>query len=445
MANEWGDWSIDSYDLSSPFTAVDSVREGAFLLRRGMSPYDSPICRHPFLLLQLLDAADRSGALVPLLLGAHVLTAWALSRLARAIQPHDRCTPRIIGAVYLLSPWNVAACITRSSAGVSHLLTAVGLLMAHAGATAGAATAVALAAYTAPDAAWLLPATALLCASRARVRGGVLGGRGVAHVARFVGWCAACLAGLLLASRAGLGSWSFLRVYAAWLTAEDNQPNCGAWWYLLVQVFPPQRPVMVAAIHLLPRLFLPLLALKLRRRPLLAACLSAAYGHSCQAYPTAGCLCFSLALAAACCDAELRRRTAHAPPAAVLLLATLSCLPSLRIGWLERRMLNANFPYAATLLLNAAHAGLLLDVTAAALGRDALAAAHAAAARVQRAWRRRQAQQQARTRRGARQGLRGAPEGADATGRGSARGGSRQRASPSRKVTAAHAAHAIND
>ena len=384
------EWNADALDLSTPFTAVGSVREGAYLLRRGLPPYASPICRHPFLLLQLLDAADRSGVLGALLLGAHVLTAWVVSCLARAAQPHDRRSPRIIiGVVYLLSPWNVAACATRSSAGVSHLLTAVALLAAHTGATAAAATAAALAAYTAPDAAWLLPAIALLCASRRRARCG--GGLDVAHVAlaRFGCWCAAGLASLLLASRVGGGDWGFLRVYAAWLSAADTHPNCGAWWYLLVEAFPPQRGTLVAAMHLLPRVGLLPLALRLRRRPLLAACLCAGLLHSFQPYPSAPCLCFSLALlGVCCCSAALRRHTAHAPLAAVLVLGVLGCLPSLRIGWLERRALNANFPYAATLLLAAAHACLGLDVAAAALGLDARATAHVAAVRAQRAWRR---------------------------------------------------------
>ena len=378
-----GEWNIDALDLSTPFTAVSSVREGAYLLRHGLSPYASPVCRHPFLLLQLLDAADSSGALVALLLSAHVLTAWVVSCLARAARPHDRRTPRIIGTVYLLSPWNVAACVTHSSAGVSHLLTAVALLTAHTGATVAAATASALATYTAPDAAWLLPAIALLCASRQWAPRG-----GGPSVARFVGWCAASLASLLLASRAGLGSWDFLRVYSAWLFAADSQPNCGAWWYLLAEIFPAQRGTLVAAMHLLPRVGLLPLALRLRRRPLLATCLSAALLPTFQPYPSAPCLTLSLALLACCCTAALRRHTVHAPLAAVLVLGLLGCLPSLRIGWLERRTLNANFAYAATLLLAAAHACLGLDVAAAALGQDAFTTAHEAAARAQRAWRR---------------------------------------------------------
>ena len=120
------------------------------------------------------------------------------------------------------------------------------------------------------------------------------------------------------------------------------------------------------------------------RPPLLTAALL----HTFQPYPSAPCLCFSLALLGCCCTAALRRHTVHAPLAAVLVLGVLGCLPSLRIGWLERRALNANFFYAATLLLAAAHACLGLDVAAAALGLDARATAHVAAVRAQRAWRR---------------------------------------------------------
>ena len=129
-------------------------------------------------------------------------------------------------------------------------------------------------------------------------------------LARFGCCCAAGLASLLLASRVGLGSWGFLRVYAAWLSAADTQPNCGAWWYLLAEAFPPQRGTLVAAMHLLPRVGLLPLALRLRRRPLLATCLCAGLLPSFQPYPSAPCLCFSPAHRHAASSGRRRRRSA---------------------------------------------------------------------------------------------------------------------------------------
>ena len=51
----------DNLELTTPFTAVHSVREGAYLLRRGLSPYASPVCRHPILLLRLIDEPVGGG------------------------------------------------------------------------------------------------------------------------------------------------------------------------------------------------------------------------------------------------------------------------------------------------------------------------------------------------------------------------------------------------
>lgn len=384
----------DNLELTTPFTAVHSVREGAYLLRRGLSPYASPVCRHPILLLRLIDAADRSDVLCTLLLAVHVLTAGAVVRLACATRPHahSRISPRLLGAAYLLSPWNLAACVARSSVGVTHVLITMALLTAHAGAAAPAGAALAAAAYAAPDTAWLLPATALLCASRRGARCARGARARLRALAAVGGWWAAWLVALLLASRASLGSWGWLAgVYKAWLVCADARPNVGAWWYLLAEAFPAQRAALVAALHLLPRLCLLPLALRLRTAPLLAGCLSAALVLAFAPYPSAPDACFGLALLAAplSADPSLRAHAVGAPPALALALAALGCLPGLRANWLDRRTLNANFLYAATLLLAACQAWLVFDVASAALARDARAAAARAAARVQRAWRRR--------------------------------------------------------
>ena len=208
--------------------------------------------------------------------------------------------------------------------------------------------------------------------------------------------------GLLLASRVGLGSWDFVGVYAAWARADDGQPNTGLWWYVLAEAFPPQRPHFVAALHVVPQLCVLPLALRLRgSSPLVAACVAAALGCAFRPYPCAPDAVFGLALLGSQLTPGLRRHTQGVPPALVACVAALGCLAPLRAGWLERRALNANFVYAATVGLGAGQAWLLYDVAAAALSRDVHAITHGASARVQRAWRRR------RVRRGdAREGVR---------------------------------------
>ena len=93
------------------------------------------------------------------------------------------------------------------------------------------------------------------------------------------------------------------------------------------------------------------------------------------------------ALAPACpttlaCTARLSRVGALA-----VLHASVAIGPLLS-GWLDARQLNANFFYAATVLLGAGQLLIIYDVATAALLLHAERTAHVCAARVQRAWRR---------------------------------------------------------
>ena len=80
--------------------------------------------------------------------------------------------------------------------------------------------------------------------------------------------------------------------------------------------------------------------------------------------------------------------SAFAPAAFAGAVVALGMLAPLRRGWLERRTLNANFYYAATVAHGAAQTYPLYDVAAAAVARDLRSVLPPAATRIQRVWRR---------------------------------------------------------
>ena len=379
-------------EVEAPTTSVWSVREGAHLLSEHGDPYASRLVRHPPLLLLLLHAADERGLLPALLLCAHVATAWMVSLLT-----HGRAASRLVGVALLACPWSVAACLELSSVCVPHALTLAALVAAHRARTVSSAAALALAAYSNPDATWLVPAVALLCASRAGSGSSESSRHRRGASAVFVGWFACWLAALLLGSRAALGSWGFVdAVYGAWVRADTPRPNVGLWWYLSLEAFPRERSPLVIALHVVPRLCVAPLALRLRRSPLLAACWCAALLGAVGPYALAPDATLSLALIASQLvgapplpAAALRAQLSTLAPAAFVgAVVALGMLAPLRRGWLERRTLNANFYYAATVAHGAAQTYLLYDVAAAAVARDLRLVLPPAATRIQRVWRR---------------------------------------------------------
>ena len=149
------------------------------------------------------------------------------------------------------------------------------------------------------------------------------------------------------------------------------------------------------ALHVLPRLCLLPLAARLRRWPLLCAALSFGVVTAFKPHLAMPDVVLALALLGTQLDASL---IGHARPSllaagAALLVGALACRPLLR-GWLGARALNANFAFAASLLLGVAQSEALLALTAAALRRDWAVVGARGATRIQRAWRRRRRKRQ---------------------------------------------------
>ena len=381
---------VTSSASSKSGDARRSVSEGCSFLRRGLEPYGTPpsACRHAPILLHALCAFE--PALFAICVAADGAVAFLLHRLGRASSRRAATrAPHAAAVAFVCAPWTAAACAALGTSALQHAPLLGALLLAHRGRLAGASAALAAAALVLPDAVWLVPATASLWrSSAARRRSGARAEPSLgAFAAAFALWLA-LFAGL---ARWAAGSWAFAdAVHGAWARGDGQRPGVGLWWYLLAQVFPASRAHFVFALHVLPRLCLLPLAARLRRWPLLCAALSFGVVTAFKPHLAMPDVVLALALLGTQLDASL---LGHARPSllaagAAMLVGALACRPLLR-GWLGARALNANFAFAASLLLGVAQSEALLALTAAALRRDWAVVSARGATRIQRAWRRR--------------------------------------------------------
>ena len=403
--------------------------------------------------LACLAAAAAAAAAVDSAVGRAERARSGASSAARgAPAPSSLCC----AAVYLCAPPTVLGCAALSTGGFAHAALLGSLALAWGGQPVCGGAALGLATHLSPDAAWLLPAAAALALEPLDDRGGTEGGGAAARDGGGTGIAAgdsdrgrrtrrtraaACTLLSFCATLGGLTSLSCAwlcrpavvpsgaactaspdlagganaadaatavpcrrcvdfvsAVYGGWAAADDIGPNAGFWWYLCVEVFAPLRPQFVAAMHLLPRLWLlPLAAWIATPRAAHAPrlqCAAAAAAAVLATKPHATLVDAATACAVVTSQLEpaLLRRAHKALPAAATASLAAATLPPLATAWLSSHALNSNFLFAANVVLGAALLLLSHDVTASALSVDAeaLEAADersAAAVLLQRSWR----------------------------------------------------------
>ena len=425
-------------ELSTPRSSAWCRREGVFLLRRAVSPLEhaGPCPAHPPLLLSTLGAMPPSAASVTLLL-ADLLSAAALLVLP---SPVGRQQAAAACATVLLSPWNVVACAAGSSAALPGLGVLVAVCLASLPSRGGspllAAATLGMATHLAPDMGWMVFSVAALVASSAScATAGSAGSAGsaaqspnapnaadadtdlavgVAQAVRFV--AAYALSVLLLAhvltqlepAYGGSAMRLLGAVLGQWLGGPPihDEPALGLWWYISTEVFLPLRPFLVAAFHVLPRLCVPCLALRLWPTTAGRASVTSPTSRGSKSSPPPSLMCAALSLAIVTvtqytlCVAEVvmplcllatqvDRRvlscTRHLPLAGgALAFGLLTVRPTLS-RWLDARELNANFFYAAALALSGGQLLGLHDVAAAAIQATLHEEANEAATVLQRA------------------------------------------------------------
>lgn len=410
-------------ELSTPRSSAWCRSEGAFLLRRALSPLEhvGPCPAQSPLLLSTLGAMP-SGTSALVLVLADLLSAVALLVLPSHVAREQIASAAI---ALLLSPWSVVACAAGSSAALPGLCVLVSLYLAALPSRCGApllsATALGVATHLSPDMGWMIFSVATLVASSASraafgtsataaaaaaANSGAIAA-GAEQAIRFVAAYALCvllLAVALVRFEPAYGdSPTYLLgiMLGQWLYGPPlhGEPALGLWWYVSVEVFLPLRPFLISAFHVLPRLCVPCLAVRLL--PTLGARRA---GDSSSSSPSLMCAALSLAILVVTqptlsvaetvmplcllitqIDHRVLSCTRHLPLAATALALGLVAVRPTLSRWLDARELNANFFYAASLALSGGQLLGLHDVTAAVMQTAVNEEADQAATVLQRA------------------------------------------------------------
>eukprot|EP00873_Tetraselmis_striata_P041361 jgi/Tetstr1/461625/TSEL_006725.t1 len=236
------------------------------------------------------------------------------------------------------------------------------------------------------------------------IAGGTLGGAGPAGLALLLAFTALAALGLAAASYAVLAPAADCRLggcaplplplplpgagalevdfalvdswlrgsYGFQLTAEDLSPNLGLWWYFVTQMFDSFRPFFLFVLNCQLALLAAPLALRFPDRPVLLVALHCLVSAMMRPYPTLADGALYLALLPLLHNTLVHLRHGLLVAATLLWIAALE--PALWHLWIYANVANANFFYAATLALGAAHLVLIGDLVGSAAHRDRLLA-----------------------------------------------------------------------
>ena len=394
--------TLDYYQLSTPATSAPCLHEGHHLSNHGHDPLaiGGACAPQPPLLIVTLATLCSSLQLYVLLAG-DLLCAVLLLHAAPAP------TVGVFAAVaHLLAPWSIAASATGSSTMLHGLAM---LVMAHLGARShalAAMAAIAIACMLAPDAVCMIFAVVALSNAAGsptlQVSCPEIATIAVVRCASAFG-LAMCTGLALLAPQFGGTSHLLRRTHGAWVDAEPSYvttPNVGLWWHLFTQAFLPIRPTFVLAMHTLPRLCVPCLALAVlthppptsqtKSTPAIAApsLRRVALSHVVLTVTKLGPTVPEIILALAFVGSQLDERfliNRLLPLACIAIAIAVVTIRSLLLRWFDARELNANFYYAATMLHGTGHLLIAYELSAAPMRNDAEARADCNVTCVQRA------------------------------------------------------------
>lgn len=178
----------------------------------------------------------------------------AASRLHVSSRRGSALPPWAAGAAFLLNPFTVATCLSRSTLVFTNTAILTAVAKAVQADSAAAMLALAMAAYLSLYPVLLLPALVLLCYDMHAPPAAPMPALGH-YAASRTGIFVAAMAGLLGLSYAiTSSSWQFLHsTYGVHLLLPDLTPNVGLWWYFFIEMFDSFREffLCVFQLHLL--------------------------------------------------------------------------------------------------------------------------------------------------------------------------------------------------
>ncbi|KAI5815753.1 GPI transamidase subunit PIG-U [Pyronema omphalodes] len=344
-------------ELSTPVTSFKRLQEGLFLYTHGVSPYDGGIFHQAPLLLAFFTSLPSSSVLVHLIytlcdvLSSLSLITIATSKVAAITPLHTSsrasalCPPWAAAAAFLLNPFTIATCLSRSTIVFSNTVILASIAKAVSGDAIPAMLALSMASYLSLYPVLILPAVVLLCYDMSGSKLPLC-----SYASQQCGVFFTAIAGLLgLSWMITGGSWEFLKsTYGVHLLLPDLTPNVGLWWYFFIEMFDSFRNFFLCVFQLHLVIYVGGLCIRLRKQPLFVCTTMLGIMSIFKSYPSIGDTALYLSLLACYRHVfPVMRYTFFAT--STLLYATLLG-PAFYYLWIYAGSGNANFFYAITLV-----------------------------------------------------------------------------------------------
>ncbi|XP_077542535.1 phosphatidylinositol glycan anchor biosynthesis class U [Haemaphysalis longicornis] len=378
----------DRVEVSTPMNSWRRVTEGLYLHRMQLSPYDGDIFHEPPLSLVVYDYVTTvlDEQFLPLLfIVCDLLTAILLAcaakkcvnymvsqenQIKKAKSAEDigltmesvKDVPKLVLAVYLLSPYSLLNCIGMATTLLSNLLVALFFASFVHGWWPIASVALAIETYKSfYPIMFLLPALLYLSEVKRQGSGGSSPRRTSLVMAAASLTFLLTLGGLLYGSYLVTGSWQFLRsTYGCICAVPDLTPNIGVFWYFFTEVFEHFRVFFLWIFQLNAFVYIVPLGIRLRREPLLLLFLAIALTTVFKSYPSVG----DVAL-----YTSLLPIWKHVFPymkqyflVGCVFVSCSALAPLLWHLWIFSSSANANFYFGITLAFNTGQIFLITDL-----------------------------------------------------------------------------------
>ncbi|KAL3189742.1 hypothetical protein MRX96_021206 [Rhipicephalus microplus] len=380
-------------EVSTPMNSWRRVTEGLYLYRMQLSPYDGDIFHEPPLSLIMYDyvtktmekqwipllfiACDLVTALL-LALGAKKSISYMVQREAQVKKAKSAknitltmksadAVPKLVLAVYLLSPYSLLNCIGMATTLFSNFLLALYFASFVYGWWLIASVILAVETYKSfYPIMLLLPALLYLYEVK---RSACSHRQASLLVSAVVITFLVTLGGLLYGSYLVTGSWQFLHsTYGCICAVPDLTPNIGVFWYFFTEVFEHFRVFFLWIFQLNAFVYMVPLSIRLRKEPLLLFFLLVALTAVFKSYPSIG----DVAL-----YTSLLPVWKHVFPymkqyflVGCIFVSCSALAPLLWHLWIFSSSANANFYFGITLAFNTGQIFLITDLLFAHVKRN---------------------------------------------------------------------------
>nr|CAB3264869.1 phosphatidylinositol glycan anchor biosynthesis class U protein [Phallusia mammillata] len=363
-------WISSRPEIETPLTSWGRLIEGEALMRNSQSYQNKHSYHGSTLLLALISYLNLNAPFLVeiLFIASDVISAVALYLFAQKflrkelksqkeckeklfkgvssilIKPeHVSKVPTIICALYMCNPFSLATCISKSSVTFNNLFLALFLLSAVQGSIWQMAFYVALSTYETLYPVQLLLATGL-CAWKYQEKPSTLKICYLKSLACFTFWMALILTLSFLCEPT---TSSLLSHYKFILSAPDQTPNVGVFWYFFTEVFDHFHTFFMCVFQINVLIYSIPMSIKLKSHPVFLVFMLIAITGIFKSYPSVGDASLWLCLLPLWSHTFSYLRYPSVT-GAMLLTSTILC-PVMWHMWINAHSANANFYFAATL------------------------------------------------------------------------------------------------